>query len=166
MSKSIILTIIAPLALVAISQTKGDRCCINIAYSIIHACLGLPQEHELNLKFMTVECWIRNDHDACKKMCWSKFCADGYRILGMRYCGIGNCNVYGCNCDGGCRKNQGIEHKELQNAWLAQHGLIKKIIVGRKQEESNTKTFINALKNIIKHLKVVPSINPEAILTL
>lgn len=50
----------------------------------------------------------------------------------LRACNIvesENALVYGCNCDGGCRKNQGIGHKELKQAWLAQLGLTKWIIV-------------------------------------
>lgn len=156
MSKSIVLTIIASLAWLLISQTNAEEnCCIDIAYSVIHACLGLPYELELDLRFMKVECWIQNDENACKKMCWSKFCTDGYRILGIQYCGLGKCNTRGCNCDGGCRKNEGIGHGKLKKAWLAEHGLVKKIQIDPTYVADKPKTSV--IEYIFNTLRVVPS---------
>lgn len=164
MSKSIILTIIASLAFLAITSTgqTKEKCCNDIAFGVIHVCLGLPHELELNLQVWKVECWVRSEEDKCTRMCWSIFCEDGYRILNIDYCGIGKCNRRGCHCDGGCRKNQGIDHEELKKAWLAKHGLIKHIIVEPKEMEPN-KSFkqriVELFKKIFTYLKFIKDNN-------
>lgn len=134
MSKSLTLTIIASLTLIAISsinQTQAE-CCYDIAFSIIHVCLGLPNEYELGFPMWKTTCWVRNNEDRCERTCWSKFCADG-STLGFN-CGVGKCNMYACQCEGGCRKNPGISNADMKKAWLAEHGLTMNITIQAKED--------------------------------
>lgn len=147
-------SIVVVVALVAISTGSRnatndvDECCYDIAFTAIHACIGLPAEYEL-LNIWTAHCWIRSEEEGCNRMCWSKFCTDGFRIntTDFQYCGIGKCNMYGCNCDGGCRRNQRHNHKELEKAWLAEHGFIGTIVVepAKKTQQGSKKSFFQKL---------------------
>lgn len=143
-SKSLTLTIIASLTLIAISsvsqtqakaKAKDVACCYDIAFSIIHVCLGLPNEYELVFPMWKTSCWVRSKEDRCERTCWSKFCADG-STLGFD-CGVGKCDKYACRCEGGCRKNQGISNENMKRAWLAEHGLITNITIESKQKTKN-----------------------------
>lgn len=136
-SKSLTVTIITTLTLIAISsisQTQA-KCCYDIAFSIIHVCLGLPNEYELTYPMWRTTCWVRGKEDRCERTCWMKFCADG-STLGFN-CGVGECDMYACNCKGGCRKNPGISKDDLKNAWLAEHGLIMNITIERREKPKN-----------------------------
>lgn len=134
-SKSLTLTLIASLTLIAISsisQTQAD-CCYDIAYSIIHTCLGLPREYELTYPMWSTQCWVRGPDDKCIRTCWTKFCADG-SAMGFN-CGVGECDAFACNCKGGCRKKlRGISNGDMKDAWLAEHGFTMNITTPKKEK--------------------------------
>lgn len=137
--RSLALTMIASFALMAIStivQTQAD-CCYDVAYSIVHVCLGLPHEYELTYPMWSTKCWVRGQADTCERTCWTKFCADG-STLGSN-CGVGECDMFACRCEGGCRKNQGISNADMKAAWLAEHGLTMNITVLAKQKPKGEK---------------------------
>lgn len=133
-SKSIALTIITSLALIAISSISQTQavCCYDIAYSIVHSCLGVPHEYELMFPMWSTKCWVRGKEDKCERTCWTKFCADG-STLGFD-CGVRECDSFACNCEGGCRKNHGISKADMKAAWLAEHGLTMNITVSKKKK--------------------------------
>lgn len=146
-SKSITLTIITSLALIAISsigQTQA-KCCYDIAYSLVHTCLGLPHEFELTYPMWSTKCWVRGEEDKCERTCWTKFCADG-SALG-EHCGVGECDSFHCGCKGGCRKNPGVSNGDLQAAWLAEHGLTMNITVAAKKQKVREKKKKNWIKD-------------------
>lgn len=144
MSKSLTLTLITSLTLIAISsisQTQA-KCCYDIAYAIIHVCLGLPNEYELTYPMWSTKCWVRGTEDKCERTCWTKFCADG-STLGSNFCGVGECDMFACNCKGGCRKNQGISNADMKMSWLEKHGLTMNITIPEKVKPK--KTFFEEL---------------------
>ena len=114
-SNTIVVSIL--IAISVVNQTTAILCCNDEAYTIYHKCIDSPNESKWVFSFDYA--YIKHDSDIQQSLCKTLFCSDGTEMDGD--CGYNCIRPTGCAC-GSCRTNNGTSYKDMEKAWVIEHG--------------------------------------------